>query len=121
MGNEITKCNQTRVKRQPRVQKHRQVNGTPSSKPKPSKKPPAQGACRCSDRLSRHVDTRLVGRSGFRQTAENHSSMPPKLSKKPQAPKLPSKPKPPPDPPPTESQSTSPSPEEISSTYEILD
>ena len=88
MGNEITKCNQSRVKSQARVQKPRQVNGKPSSKPTISKKPQAPKPS-------------------------------PKLSKK--LPPNP-KPKPPPYPPPTKSQSpTSPSPEEISSTYEILD
>ena len=41
MGNEITKCNQNRVKSQARVQKPRQVGGKPSSKPTISKKPQA--------------------------------------------------------------------------------
>ena len=88
MGNEITKCNQTRVKSLTRVQKPRQVGGKPSFKPTVSKKP---------------------------QTPKL-----PKVSKKPPDPKLMPKPKPPPYPPPTKSP-TSPSPEEISSTYEILD
>jgi hypothetical protein len=30
----------------------------------------AQGTCQCSDRLARHVGTRLSGRSDYRQTAE---------------------------------------------------
>ena len=101
MGNEITKCNQTRVKRQPRVQKHRQVGGKPASKPTVSNKPLAP---KPSPKLSK----------------KPHTPKLPKVSKKPPDPKLMPKPKPPPYPPPTKSP-TSPSPEEISSTYEILD